>query len=190
MQDVRRHLGYWVLLAAPGSLQEVGAVSWDDVRAAIDRLPHGKTHHLGMVLSAQGWHQASNSSSMNHVLAMLKHFAVIKLHLDRVTAVKIGRGCGSIPPTLGHTTGLLMKWVGPRGAMSFIELRTEEGNSNRLSGVSLREEHTATWEELRFILWLFVEDDDLVVEQHKGSVGQPSLEDPGGRGAEGTLTGN
>ena len=68
--------------------------------------------------------------------------------------------------------------------MPFIELQTEEGNSNRLSGVSLREEHTATWEELRFILWLFVEDDDLVVEQHKGSVGQPSLEDPGGRVAE------
>ena len=43
LQDVRRHLEYLVLLAARGSLQEVGAVGWDDVRAALDRLPLGKT---------------------------------------------------------------------------------------------------------------------------------------------------
>ena len=41
LQDARRHLEYLVLLAARGSLREVGAVGWDDVRAILDRRPLG-----------------------------------------------------------------------------------------------------------------------------------------------------
>ena len=86
---------------------------------------------------------------------MLQHFAATKLQLEHVIAVKLGRGCGSISPTQGHRTGLLMKWVGPRGAITVTELRSEWGAVNRLGGVPFREEYPANWEQLRFILWLF-----------------------------------
>ena len=79
-----------------------------------------------------------------------------------------------------------MTWVGPRGAITFTELQTTRGDTTRLSGLSLRDEHPADWEELRFVFWLSAESDDLVVEPgaEGRSAERPGHRDAGGRGAE------
>eukprot|EP00969_Alexandrium_andersonii_P092225 4072771-Alexandrium_andersonii.AAC.1 len=57
-----------------------------------------------------------------HLYNELGHFAQTTLQLERVVAIKAGRGCTSISATSGHDYGLLVWWGGPTGPLQFVEM--------------------------------------------------------------------
>eukprot|EP00969_Alexandrium_andersonii_P147617 6527297-Alexandrium_andersonii.AAC.1 len=54
-----------------------------------------------------GWHGVNITPSLKHLYNELGHFAHTALQLERVVAIKAGRGCTSISATSGHDYGLL-----------------------------------------------------------------------------------
>eukprot|EP00969_Alexandrium_andersonii_P338060 14940466-Alexandrium_andersonii.AAC.1 len=80
--------------------------------------------------------------------------------LERVVAIKAGRGCPSISATCGHDYGLLMWWESPTGPPQFVELSGGHNERGKpyIGQYPLRQHHpdswTASWTAIRFVLFI------------------------------------
>eukprot|EP00969_Alexandrium_andersonii_P128333 5670868-Alexandrium_andersonii.AAC.1 len=54
-----------------------------------------------------GWRGVNITPMLRNLYHELGHFAQTALQLERVVAIKAGRGCASVTATCGHDYGLL-----------------------------------------------------------------------------------
>eukprot|EP00969_Alexandrium_andersonii_P243763 10768842-Alexandrium_andersonii.AAC.1 len=96
----------------------------------------------------------------------LCHVAQATLQLERVIAIKAGRGCTSISATNGHDYGLLVWWEGPAGPLQFVELSAGQNERGKtcIGQYPLRLNHPDTWQSVRLVLFIMGSVPDFEVE--------------------------
>ena len=89
---------------------------------------------------------------------MLLQFAEQALHLSRVKAIKIGRGCAVITKSLGYHQGFLLWWVDKSDDIQQEELVAISDSQPVLNSINLRKSSQMTdWQRISFILVLSIE---------------------------------
>ena len=86
---------------------------WDVVRLFVEHLAENRPVTLGLVLNTT-WHLTRDTHTYARIYAAARHYATDALHLDFVSAVRLGRGCGRLPARSEFEQQFLVWWFASR----------------------------------------------------------------------------
>ena len=162
--DVRRHLSFLSFEAAVLAVSDRSLGILPTAKCAVERVPEGTTLHLGYTQTTnnQGdvkWRETSATSHKRELFETLLQFASQCLNLEDCVAVRLAKGCGTLPSVRGYTGSLLLWWH-PNASehMSTYEFDSSEN-------FQVRQFLPDSWKEIRILQFLQATDPSLNVNE-------------------------
>ena len=150
--DVRRHLHFLCLMAAPNSAADLPRPMWTVLRTIVEQAVEGQPLHIGWSLVTQqgqpAWKCTDSTKQYSKELHHLKEFAYRGLQLDDCVAVRAGRGLSHLPALHGHTSSLMLWWLsGCKDEIHYYEYDCS-------GSMNLRHFMPEQWKNLRIVQFL------------------------------------
>ena len=108
-QDLRHHIAYLILLAAP-TLVNSFTKAMTIIRQAISLLQTGRMVTLGLVKQGNTWMQSKETAKYNLVWNAAQYLATSLPDVVRVISAAIGTCVATLPAYSSYPNALLLTW--------------------------------------------------------------------------------
>ena len=149
IQDLRHELAMWCMIAHADEHPSGGA--WDFLRHFVEQMPPSQQMTLGLVHSGV-WALSADTMRYLQVFHAAVHYADVGLQLRGTTAVRLGRGCGSLSAKSGYHVQVLLWWF----AGSSSAVYTHE--TTMTAPIKFRQLAGDRWPQVCFIQWLVADE--------------------------------
>ncbi len=148
LQNVRRHLFFWVFLVSPLRAMTPQETAWEYIKAQIEQLTPKTLVHLGVVKQNGHWITTNNTSKYVGLLAAIVFFTENQLYLTNVVSARVGRGLKGLTCVAGFQSSLVLLWKPGQGYTQFVE--THATQENQIERLRLHVEFE-DWDSLRVL---------------------------------------
>ena len=182
--DLRHHLPFFVFLAQIYSAYSGAVGSWHECRAKVDVLAsNGKNIVFGNVYSQGKWRTTPATLQHAKDANEFLQFAAKSLRVHNVVAVRIGKGCGSVPHLLNFDDCTMVYWYVGEDHTYNIVFPSRDGDATSIGHVEFRQLDPQNWERIRFIQVFGTSTQVLCEDPVKEEISIPEVSPGGGMSA-------
>ena len=152
LADLRHHLHFLCLMAAPNSAMDLPRPVWTTFRTIAEQSVDGHPLHLGWTLfTYQGtaaWKCTDPTRRYSKEFHLQKEFAYKCLQRDNCVAIRAGHGLTTLPALQGHTSSSMLWWFPGR------ESEPYHYEYDCIGSLNLRQFMPEQWKSIRLVQFL------------------------------------
>jgi hypothetical protein len=146
VQHVRRHLQFFVFLAALGGPATTPKIVWEHIQEQIEQTTWNTLKQVVMVYHRGRWRQSSNDSTFVGMMSAILFLAENNLHLHNVVSARFGRGTQETSAIHGFERCMIFLWRSDQNHPYFAEIEaTPDGRTPSLQVSAYR----LDWQQVR-----------------------------------------